>query len=63
MTNFSRESVKAQLEALGIPEQGELDEITERLNGYVSHLEELRDLPLTGVYPMDSPPIPGAPDG
>ena len=61
MAKFSQESVQAQLEALGIPIQGELEEIAERLDGYVTYLEELRQLPLTGVRPMDTPPLPEIP--
>ena len=63
MDRLSPDAVRAQLAALGIPEQGDLNEITERLNGYVAHLEELRNLPLTGVYPMDTPPVPEEPNG
>ena len=62
MSRLPPESVGMQLKALGIPEQGELEEITERLNGYVAYLEELRSLDLGGVYPMDTPPIPESPD-
>ena len=62
MSRLPPESVGMQLKALGIPEQGELEEITERLNGYVAYLEELRSLDLRGVYPMDTPPIPESPD-
>lgn len=62
MARFTQESVRVALEALGIPFQDELEEITERLNGYVSHLEELRKLPLAGIYPLELPPIPGTTD-
>ena len=59
MPKFSLESVQSQLEALGIPDQGELEEITNRLNGYIDHLEALRHIPLDGIYPLDSPPVCG----
>ena len=62
MAKFSQQSVQAQLESLGVPFQDELGEITERIDGYVTYLEELRQLPLTGVCPLDTPPIPETPD-
>ncbi len=64
MADFDQESVLAQLRVLGIPVQpGEVDEITTRLGGYISHLEELRELNLEGVYPMDTPPVTGEANG
>ena len=58
MPDFEQESIVNHLTALGIPVLlEEIEEITSRYKGYIAHLEELRNMDLDGIYPMDSPPV------